>query len=101
MLSKKKKFKKRPKKASKAVKSALGPDCNSKKDVKLTKDMSEWVNLGAPPAIIRGLSELGFNAPTPIQRAALPPAINGADIIGAAETVSTVIFNHPRVIPPC
>ncbi len=54
-------------------------------------DMQEWVELGTPlaPPIIQGLHKLGFIHPTPIQKMAIPPAINeGADIIGAAETVN-------------
>ncbi len=83
----KKKLKKRPKRAPKAAKPLL--DSESERDLKVSTDMQEWVKLGAPPPIVRGLSQLGFTVPTPIQRAALPPAINeGVDIIGAAETVS-------------
>ena len=51
-------------------------------------DMSAWNNLFVPDAVMKGLSELGFSAPTPIQTLVLPSAIRDRmDIIGAAETV--------------
>ena len=51
-------------------------------------DMSAWNNLFVPDAIMKGLSELGFSAPTPIQTLVLPSAIRDRmDIVGAAETV--------------
>jgi ATP-dependent RNA helicase RhlE len=40
------------------------------------------------PALLRGISDLGFTDPTPIQRAALPEALAGRDILAAAMTGS-------------
>src|SRR5512135_539805 len=36
------------------------------------------------PAVLRGVSDLGFTDPTPIQAAALPDALAGRDILAAA-----------------
>jgi ATP-dependent RNA helicase RhlE len=40
------------------------------------------------PALLRGVSEMGFEKPTPIQAAALPPALAGRDILASAMTGS-------------
>ncbi|HVN74770.1 MAG TPA: DEAD/DEAH box helicase [Thermoanaerobaculaceae bacterium] len=49
------------------------------------------------PALLRGISDLGFTDPTPIQRAALPEALAGRDILAAAMTGSgkTAAFALP------
>ena len=54
-------------------------------------DVSAWEVLGVPKEVQRGLSEQSFTTPTPIQTLSLPPAIfHHRDIIGAAETVSSI-----------
>jgi ATP-dependent RNA helicase RhlE len=40
------------------------------------------------PALLRGIADLGFTEPTPIQSAALPDALAGRDILAAAMTGS-------------
>jgi ATP-dependent RNA helicase RhlE len=44
--------------------------------------------LGLDPAIARGTRELGFTRPTPVQREAIPPALEGRDVLGCAMTGS-------------
>ncbi|GMS88535.1 hypothetical protein PENTCL1PPCAC_10710, partial [Pristionchus entomophagus] len=52
-------------------------------------DMSEWINLGVPSAIVMSIAKLGFASPTAIQREVIPSAIRDRlDILGAAETGS-------------
>ena len=51
--------------------------------------MEAWQDMGLPLPIIQALKELGFTAPTEIQRHAIPIAMDTTrDVIGAAETVS-------------
>jgi ATP-dependent RNA helicase RhlE len=38
------------------------------------------------PALLRAVSALGFTAPTPVQRAAIPPARDGRDVLACAAT---------------
>src|SRR5437764_9720152 len=45
-------------------------------------------NFGRHPDLIRGIKELGFTRPTPIQNAAIPPALAGKDVLAAAATGS-------------
>lgn len=42
--------------------------------------------LGLAPAQVRACESLGYNTPTPIQRAAIPVVLSGRDLIGCAET---------------
>eukprot|EP00047_Mylnosiga_fluctuans_P002042 m.222913 g.222913 ORF g.222913 m.222913 type:complete len:778 (-) comp10849_c0_seq1:784-3117(-) len=63
-------------------------------------DTSAWVELGLPSAIVAALGTLGFSQPTPIQIAAIPPALGERkDILGAAETGSgkTLAFGLPML----
>src|SRR5205809_1104859 len=43
---------------------------------------------GLHPDLLRGIQELGFTRPTPIQIDALPPALAGKDVLAAAMTGS-------------
>ncbi len=42
--------------------------------------------LGLAPGILKGIHDLGFLRPTPIQARAIPPILAGRDIIGCAQT---------------
>ena len=47
-----------------------------------------FADLGLAPELLQSLHELGYSSPTPIQNAAIPPALLGRDILAAAETGS-------------
>ncbi|MCC8121948.1 MAG: DEAD/DEAH box helicase [Oscillospiraceae bacterium] len=42
--------------------------------------------LGLIPPILRALTDYGYEAPSPIQEAAIPPALEGRDVLGCAQT---------------
>ncbi|HEY0180737.1 MAG TPA: DEAD/DEAH box helicase [Dokdonella sp.] len=42
--------------------------------------------LGLPPALLRALTEQGYDQPTPVQAAAIPPALEGRDLLAGAQT---------------
>jgi len=44
--------------------------------------------LGLRPELLRAVRDLGFTEPTPVQLAAIPPAIAGRDVLGSAKTGS-------------
>jgi ATP-dependent RNA helicase RhlE len=43
-------------------------------------------SLGLAPALLRALADYGYTKPTPIQAAAIPPALEGRDLLAAAQT---------------
>jgi ATP-dependent RNA helicase DDX24/MAK5 len=62
-------------------------------------DTAAWTALGLSDNIVRTISRLGFSKPTPIQEAAIPPILDGHDVIGKAVTGSgkTLAFGIPIV----
>ena len=44
--------------------------------------------LGLDAALVRSVKELGFTRPTPIQHDAIPPALEGRDVLACAMTGS-------------
>jgi ATP-dependent RNA helicase RhlE len=63
-----------------------------------TKQM-DFDMLGLAPRLVAALKELGITDPTPIQRQAIPHAMNGRDVMGLAQTGSgkTAAFGLPMV----
>jgi ATP-dependent RNA helicase DeaD len=49
-------------------------------------DDPTFADLGLPPALIDVLDRLGYEEPTPIQREAIPPALQARDVLGQAAT---------------
>src|SRR6201998_3566062 len=47
-----------------------------------------FTKLGLHPDLLRGIKELGFARPTPIQEQAIPPALAGRDLLACAMTGS-------------
>ena len=43
-------------------------------------------SLNLHPDLLRGIHDLGFIRPTPIQAQAIPPVMAGRDVIGCAQT---------------
>jgi ATP-dependent RNA helicase DeaD len=52
----------------------------------LTDDPSTFADLELRPELLRALSDLGYEEPTPIQREAIPPLLAGRDLLGQAAT---------------
>ena len=66
--------------------------------------MTTFAELGLAPELIRALDELGYLTPTPIQEQVIPLALQGIDILGAAQTGTgkTAAFALPllqRLLP--
>ena len=56
-------------------------------------------NLGLSPKVLEAVNAAGFDKPTPIQEKAIPPAIEGRDVLGLAQTGSgkTAAFTLPML----
>ena len=52
----------------------------------LVSEIPTFSDLGLAAPLISALDELGFQAPTPIQAAAIPPLLAGRDLLGQAQT---------------
>ncbi len=46
----------------------------------------QFTDLGLASPLLRSVRSAGYEAPTPIQREAIPPALKGRDVLGCAQT---------------
>ena len=62
-------------------------------------ESSGFYNLGIAPNILAILERFNFTTPTPIQTKSIPPAIEGKDLIGIAQTGTgkTLAFGIPMI----
>ncbi|WP_028956384.1 DEAD/DEAH box helicase [Sulfitobacter sp. 20_GPM-1509m] len=61
--------------------------------------MSDFDMMDLPSELVKKLAEMGLKDPTPIQRQAIPHALNGRDVMGLAQTGTgkTAAFGVPLV----
>ena len=61
--------------------------------------MNDFLTLGLPQPLLRALQTMNFSTPTPIQAQAIPPALQGRDILGSAQTGTgkTAAFGIPMI----
>ncbi len=60
-----------------------GPSRASKKAIAMS-----FTSFDLDPALLRGIDRMGFAVPTPIQKDAIPPALQGRDVLACAMTGS-------------
>ncbi|HKK28604.1 MAG TPA: DEAD/DEAH box helicase [Gemmatimonadota bacterium] len=62
-------------------------------------DRAGFGELGLSEASLGALRKLGYTDPTPIQRKAIPPALEGSDVLGSAQTGTgkTAAFSLPMI----
>ncbi|MEM7383914.1 MAG: DEAD/DEAH box helicase [Verrucomicrobiota bacterium] len=60
---------------------------------------SSFSHLGLPKPLLEAIADLGFESPSAIQEAAIPPALEGRDLVGLSETGSgkTAAFVLPAL----
>lgn len=65
----------------------------------ITESTDSFAGLGLSASALRDLERAGYAAPTPIQRGAIPPALQGKDVIGCAQTGTgkTAAFVLPMI----
>ncbi len=61
--------------------------------------MTTFSDLGLAPKVLKAVSEAGYDTPTPIQAGAIPPALEGKDVLGIAQTGTgkTAGFTLPMI----
>ncbi len=61
--------------------------------------MTTFADLGLAPELLEALKDVGYERPTPIQEQAIPPLLEGLDVIGQAQTGSgkTAAFGLPML----
>lgn len=61
--------------------------------------MQNFQSLGLPQPLIQSLERMKFTTPTPIQAQAIPPALEGKDVLGTAQTGTgkTIAFGIPLI----
>lgn len=62
--------------------------------------MASFADFGLPETILKALTKIGFEKPTPIQEQAIPLALQGRDILGSActGTGKTAAFALPLIV---
>lgn len=62
-------------------------------------DKKPFPELGLAPELLKAVEALGFEQPAPIQAEAIPPALEGRDVVGQSQTGSgkTMAFAIPAV----
>ncbi|MEX5729469.1 superfamily II DNA/RNA helicase [Rhodovulum iodosum] len=48
--------------------------------------MTTFADLGLDPKVLSAIADAGYETPTPIQAGAIPPALEGRDVLGIAQT---------------
>lgn len=61
--------------------------------------MTQFSDLNLDPQVLRALADAGYESPTPIQSDAIPPALEGRDVLGIAQTGTgkTAAFVLPMI----
>jgi len=61
--------------------------------------MTKFSELNLNPKVLKAVEEAGYDTPTPIQAGAIPPALEGRDVLGIAQTGTgkTASFTLPMI----
>jgi superfamily II DNA/RNA helicase len=61
--------------------------------------MTKFSDLKLDPKVLQAIAEAGYETPTPIQAGAIPPALEGKDVLGIAQTGTgkTASFTLPMI----
>ncbi|MDX8349567.1 DEAD/DEAH box helicase [Cognatiyoonia sp. IB215446] len=61
--------------------------------------MTKFTDLNLDPKVLKAVAETGYESPTPIQAGAIPPALEGKDVLGIAQTGTgkTASFTLPMI----
>lgn len=51
-----------------------------------TETLSQFKELGLAPHVLKAIDDVGYETPSPIQAASIPPLLEGRDLVGQAQT---------------
>lgn len=61
--------------------------------------MTKFSELNLAPKVLQAIQDAGYETPTPIQASGIPPALEGRDVLGIAQTGTgkTACFTLPMI----
>src|SRR3569833_448828 len=68
------------------VEESLPEETSQSVSENVSDGVTSFADLGLRPELLKALSDLGYEEPTPIQREAIPPLLEGRDLVGQAAT---------------
>ena len=75
-------------------------DARAMREVRFSRTpMTKFSDLKLDPKVLKAVEEAGYDIPTPIQAGAIPPALEGRDVLGIAQTGTgkTASFTLPMI----
>ncbi len=75
-------------------------DARARSSVRMNRThMTKFNELNLNPKVLKAIEEAGYETPTPIQAGAIPPALEGRDVLGIAQTGTgkTASFTLPMI----
>lgn len=75
-------------------------DARARSHVRINRTyMTKFNELNLNPKVLKAIEEAGYETPTPIQEGAIPPALEGRDVLGIAQTGTgkTASFTLPMI----
>lgn len=83
-----------------AIRARHFSDARARLSVRMNRTyMTKFNELNLNPKVLKAIEEAGYEAPTPIQEGAIPPALEGRDVLGIAQTGTgkTASFTLPMI----
>ncbi len=83
-----------------AIRARQTLDARARSSVRMNRTyMTKFNELNLNPKVLKAIEEAGYETPTPIQEGAIPPALEGRDVLGIAQTGTgkTASFTLPMI----
>ena len=83
-----------------AIRARHFTDARARSSVRMNRTyMTKFNELNLNPKVLKAIEEAGYETPTPIQEGAIPPALEGRDVLGIAQTGTgkTASFTLPMI----
>ena len=59
------------------------------------QNMQDFQSLGLSKQLLLAIEQEGYTTPTPVQAQAIPPLLNGNDVLGVAQTGTCLLYTSP------